>query len=168
MRQIAPVLLLTLFLVPLARASGAQTDVQKQAELPEPAELPKAAEPPKPAELQKRVDELTKRIQQLEGEQSHPVAEVHQNAGGAVFFLFGVFCALWAQNTRRNPWLWFFLGVFFNVITVLMLLAKNSADTKIARGEPVATGSRVAFVVVVAMVIAVGIAVGAIFGFFWR
>ena len=45
---------------------------------------------------------------------------------GSVIFLFGAFCALWAQNTRRNPWLWFFLGLFFNVITVLVLLVKNS------------------------------------------
>src|SRR6266567_166927 len=48
--------------------------------------------------------------------------------GGVALFLFGAFCALWAQNTGRNPWLWFFLGMFFNVITVLVLLSKNSKD----------------------------------------
>src|ERR1044072_8147363 len=42
--------------------------------------------------------------------------------------LFGAFCALWAQNTRRSAWLWFFLGFFFNAITVVVLLAKNSND----------------------------------------
>jgi len=47
-------------------------------------------------------------------------------AEGAVAFLFGAFCALWAQNTRRNPWLWFFLGLLFSVVTVLVLLYKNS------------------------------------------
>ena len=47
------------------------------------------------------------------------------NSTGAVVFLFGAFCALWAQNTGRSAWLWFFLGVFFSVITVLVLLAKN-------------------------------------------
>lgn len=53
--------------------------------------------------------------------------KVGYDDGGAVF-LFGAFCALWAQNTRRNPWLWFFMGLFFNVITVIVLLVKNSDD----------------------------------------
>lgn len=47
---------------------------------------------------------------------------------GLIVFFFGIFCALWAQNTRRNPWLWFFLGVFFNAIAVLFLISKNSQD----------------------------------------
>jgi len=50
---------------------------------------------------------------------------------GTVVFLFGAFCALWAQNTNRNPWLWFFLGVFLNMIAVLVVLAKNN------KGKPV-------------------------------
>lgn len=29
---------------------------------------------------------------------------------GYVGFLFGLFCAYWAQETDRNPWLWFFFG----------------------------------------------------------
>lgn len=48
--------------------------------------------------------------------------------GGSLAMLFGAFCALWAQNTRRNAWLWFFMGAIFSVITVLVLLAKNSND----------------------------------------
>src|SRR5258706_7424363 len=52
-------------------------------------------------------------------------------AGGCgLTMLFGAFCALWAQNTGRRPLLWFFLGVFFSVITVLVLLYKNSQDIK--------------------------------------
>ena len=47
-------------------------------------------------------------------------------SGGAIALLFGAFCALWAQNTGRSAWLWFFLGLFFSVITVLVLLYKNS------------------------------------------
>ena len=49
-------------------------------------------------------------------------------AAGAVLFLFGAFCALWAQNTGRSAWLWFFLGLLFNVIAVLVLLSKNARD----------------------------------------
>ena len=49
---------------------------------------------------------------------------------GMAVFVCGAFCALWAQNTGRNPWLWFFLGLFFNVITVLVLLRKNANDKR--------------------------------------
>ncbi|GEM_PF-2217199 len=45
-----------------------------------------------------------------------------------VMFLAGAFCALWAQNSGRNPWLWFFLGMLFNFLTVLIMLMKNSSD----------------------------------------
>jgi hypothetical protein len=45
---------------------------------------------------------------------------------GLVFYLFGIFCASWAQNTERNAWLWFFVGWFFAPITGLVLLTKNS------------------------------------------
>jgi hypothetical protein len=49
---------------------------------------------------------------------------------GVAVFVCGALCALWAQNTGRNPWLWFFLGMFFNVITVLVMLRKNANDKK--------------------------------------
>lgn len=48
--------------------------------------------------------------------------------GPPLFFLFGAFCALWAQNTGRNCWLWFFLGLFFSVVTIFFLLTKNAND----------------------------------------
>lgn len=48
--------------------------------------------------------------------------------GPAVLFLFGAFCALWAQNTGRNPWLWFFLGLLFSVFTIFFVLTKNAND----------------------------------------
>lgn len=49
---------------------------------------------------------------------------------GLVLFLFGVFCAYWAQENERSPWGWFFLGLFFGPITGAVLLAKNSKDKK--------------------------------------
>ena len=53
----------------------------------------------------------------------------NQAAGGCgLGMLFGAFCALWAQNTRRNAFLWFLLGAIFSVITVMVLLYKNSQD----------------------------------------
>lgn len=66
--------------------------------------------------LESRVDQLDRDLD----EKTDDLA-----SAGALAFLFGAFCALWAQNTGRNPWLWFFLGLFFSVITVLFLLRKN-------------------------------------------
>ena len=57
---------------------------------------------------------------------AYPVTNVGD--AGAVSFLFGAFCALWAQNTERSAWLWFFLGLFFSVIAVIVLLTKNADD----------------------------------------
>ncbi len=109
-------------------------------------------------DLQKRVDQLNKRINQLESRQRQPFTEIHREAGGAVVFLFGTFCALWAQNTNRNPWLWFFLGLLFNVITVLVLLAKNSDDRRQARGEPAPAGPLVTVAIIGGVLIAAALA----------
>ena len=46
-----------------------------------------------------------------------------------VQFLFGIFCAYWAQTTQRNAWLWFFLGWFFAPITAIVLMYKNTRET---------------------------------------
>jgi hypothetical protein len=46
-----------------------------------------------------------------------------------VHYLFGIFCAYWAQTTGRNPWLWFFLGFLFAPITGLVLLNENRKET---------------------------------------
>ncbi|MEM6553620.1 MAG: hypothetical protein AAF750_16000 [Planctomycetota bacterium] len=68
-----------------------------------------------------------KRIAQLERQVSELDRKIEDVAPGLFCaFLAGVFCALWAQNTKRNPWVWFFLGVLFHVITLLVLLYKNS------------------------------------------
>lgn len=69
-----------------------------------------------------RFSSMESRMAKLESK-ARPVSAV-----GAVAFLFGAFCALWAQNSGRNAWLWFFLGLFFSVITVLVLLSKNARD----------------------------------------
>ncbi len=69
------------------------------------------------------------RVRQLEEDVQTLRRDVQDAAPtGLVMMLFGTFCALWAQNTGRSAWLWFFLGLFFSVITVLVLLYKNSAN----------------------------------------
>ena len=72
----------------------------------------------------KRLDDLERRMERLE---QHPRGS---DAAGVAAFVSGAFCALWAQRTGRNAWLWFFLGLFFNVITLLVLLYKNSNDKR--------------------------------------
>jgi hypothetical protein len=42
-----------------------------------------------------------------------------------VNFLFGIFCAYWAQVTYRSAWLWFFMGLLFGPITGVVLASKN-------------------------------------------
>ena len=69
-------------------------------------------------------NDVESRISRLEREWS-----AHRG-DGMVAFLFGAFCALWAQNTGRSAWLWFFLGLFFSCITVFFLLIKNSDDRR--------------------------------------
>lgn len=64
---------------------------------------------------------LETRVSKLEG-------RLNDTTSGALVFLFGAFCALWAQNTNRNPWAWFFIGALFNVIAVLIVLGRNAND----------------------------------------
>jgi hypothetical protein len=73
------------------------------------------SEPQRVNQLEVRVSTLEQKIRRVGGQ-------------GLVLFLFGAFCALWAQHSGRSGWLWFFLDLFFSVITVLVLLAKNSGD----------------------------------------
>lgn len=69
-------------------------------------------------QLESRVRRLETKITQIGNDQ------------GLALVLFGAFCALWAQNTGRSAWLWFFLGLFFSFITVFVLLWKNSNDRR--------------------------------------
>ena len=44
---------------------------------------------------------------------------------GYVNFLFGIYCATWARNSNRNPWLWFFFALFLAPIAGIVLVMKN-------------------------------------------
>lgn len=54
----------------------------------------------------------------------------HMDLVGGGSLLCAVVCALWAQNTARNSWLWFFMGLIFSLITVFVMLHKNAGDIK--------------------------------------
>ena len=94
------------------------------------------------AEQVQQIDQVERQLRKLESDigslkNEHQQLEQTQrrilnDSGGVgvVLFLFGAFCALWAQNTKRNAWLWFFLGLFFHVIAVLVLLHKNARDLR--------------------------------------
>ncbi len=58
------------------------------------------------------------------------VRGVEENVAGAgvVLIAIGAMCALWAQNTGRSSWLWFFLGIFGNVFALVAMLVKNGRD----------------------------------------
>ncbi len=74
----------------------------------------------------KQNEVIERRVSSLE----RKIAELQRQVGDVpaiTLFLTGAFCALWAQNTGRSGWLWFFLGLFFSIFAVLVLLAKNSA-----------------------------------------
>ena len=66
-------------------------------------------------------------LNQLPNMYGHYVSTDSATAAGgcSLAFLFGAFCALWAQNQGRNAWLWFFLGFFFNIVAVLFVLILN-------------------------------------------
>ena len=81
-----------------------------------------------------RVNTLEKRVNALEKASADPLLR------GAILVLFGTVCALWAQSTRRNPGLWFVLGVVGSVLTILVLLYKNARDIASRAPAPADSG----------------------------
>jgi energy-coupling factor transporter transmembrane protein EcfT len=71
---------------------------------------------------------LDAKVENLESEMDSITNKVDP---AIVLFLFAIFCSWWARHTNRDLWAWFFLGLFFNFITGLFLLAKNAEDKKL-------------------------------------
>jgi Na+/melibiose symporter-like transporter len=59
---------------------------------------------------------------------SKEVKILDKDTSGLVMFLFGCVCALWAQNSGRGAWTWFFLGLFLGPVAAVAMLWKNSHD----------------------------------------
>lgn len=54
------------------------------------------------------------------------VTEIGDDAtSGIGLIVSGIFCAVWAQYTRRSAWLWFFFGVFLAPLALICLVWKN-------------------------------------------
>ena len=93
--------------------------------------------------------EMTKRLARVESEQRSSQAETRQKIQqmetklrqvekdyrdtGTGLFLSGIFCALWAQYTRRSAWLWFFFGLILAPIALIVLVWKNADDLREGR-----------------------------------
>jgi hypothetical protein len=60
----------------------------------------------------------------------HTLATQMGSLQGYTAFLFGIFCASWAQEKGRNPWLWFFGGLIAGPIVGLALLYHNAEDRR--------------------------------------
>ena len=98
-----------------------------------------------PGQLDQRMDRIEQRVNRIEvntNEERSGIERVEQKVNGlesrigsppvvdegGLACLCGLVCAYWAQNTRRNAWLWFFFGLFGTVIAFIVLLFKNSND----------------------------------------
>lgn len=87
-------------------------------------------------QLRQEIQVLQNQVSGLEAEINSLQSEISSfnsrepSAIGLTVLLTGAFCTLWAQNTRRNPWLCFFAGVFFNFIILIVLLVKNSPTAR--------------------------------------
>lgn len=85
------------------------------------------------SKMQKPVEEkiltASERAEQLRMQSSldHDQAKIRNIVNlVCLMFLFGAFCAIWAQNTARNPLLWFVAGACFTFVTVGVILRKNA------------------------------------------
>jgi hypothetical protein len=86
-------------------------------------------------DLNRKIEAQNIEIRELRNQVSNDTFSLKQKVDnyaplGMVLFLFGGFCALWAQNSHRSAWIWFFAGALFSIITVIVLLIKN-ADEKL-------------------------------------
>lgn len=73
--------------------------------------------------------QLAEKDQQQKNELNNLKNQVSSYAPmGMLLFLFGGVCALWAQNSGRNAWYWFFAGLFLSVLALIVVLSTNSHD----------------------------------------
>ena len=77
----------------------------------------------------RNISNKTDRLERRLGDMKHSVSQI-TGAGPGILLLFfcAVFCAVWAHNTGRNSWAWFFGGLFLAPIALLYLLASSAED----------------------------------------
>ena len=87
------------------------------------------------SQLNAQIDALKMEVSQLRIQMNNLETNLNSKVTGyssigLVLLLCGGFCALWAQDSGRNPWVWFFFGCFFPFLAVIVLLMKNSDDIR--------------------------------------
>ena len=76
-----------------------------------------------------RIEQLESEIKSLRSKAEEVSNRLSDRATeGSVAFLGGAICALWAKNSGRNAWIWFFWGAVLMPITILIMLYKNAQD----------------------------------------
>ena len=97
--------------------------------------VPRLAAQPLPRGDERTVEQ---RVAVLESEVRSLESSLQKTSAlaGMVPIFFGLFCALWAQNTRRSAVLWFFLGLVFMIIAGFVVLIKNEGDRRRRQFRP--------------------------------
>jgi len=92
--------------------------------------------------IEREARELESRIDKLEGNDRFFSGSINGQkysfsipSTASLGLVIGCFCALWAQNTKRNAWLWFFMGGCFAPIALFVLLAKNSEHQRLVNSR---------------------------------
>jgi hypothetical protein len=57
---------------------------------------------------------------------STPAQPTRSPVDGGDALLFAIACALWARHIGRRVWVWFFLGLLFQALAMLVLLIKRT------------------------------------------
>jgi hypothetical protein len=55
-----------------------------------------------------------------------PAHPARSPVDGGDALLFAIACALWARHIGRRVWVWFFLGLLFQALAMLVLLIKRT------------------------------------------
>jgi len=113
-------------------STGVAIGANEKVKVPEPANN-RQVENADTEEISRKIDSLEREINNLQSDLSN--SENKYASTGLVLFLFGSFCAVWAQNTGRNSLGWFIGGAIFNFIAVLFLLKLNYDDKNPPKGS---------------------------------
>lgn len=90
-------------------------------------------------DIGKTLQSMTRKISDLEVEVrilKSWQSRVSSTIAFSVIALCGTFCAIWAQNTRRNAILWFISGASLNILALPFVLYFNWRDRSLQPTSP--------------------------------
>jgi uncharacterized membrane protein YfcA len=132
---------MTLFCICLVLAVGPLGERAKPPEQPKSEPMEDLLQ--RVGELQLKVAEMGNRVSSVQADMRsvrEDVTDLRKEGGlvGVCALAAAVFCAYWAQSTRRNSLLWFLFGLLLSPVAVIALLVKNAADLKKRRAKELA------------------------------